>query len=180
MNVARSRQMVAGIRRRGISAARNICCAIGTSTKKATKTLTPPYVTTAEAITTESIARCVPNRSVKKRAIDVIEPLSSMSLPNKPPSRNNGSHWATKRDAPPMNVCVQWASSGSPDIAAASIAAAGATSNTLQPRNASHINRPSASNMPRSPTVLPSITSSPASAPRLDREGFDLPARRGA
>jgi hypothetical protein len=40
-------------------------------------------VTTAEASTTESIARRVPNCSVKKRAIEVIEPLSSISLPNK-------------------------------------------------------------------------------------------------
>ena len=59
------RQIVAGISRRGMSAARNISSAIGTSTKKATKTLTPPYVTTAEATTTESIARRVPRRSVK-------------------------------------------------------------------------------------------------------------------
>ena len=38
-----------------------------------------------------------------------------------------------------MKVCVQWASSGSPEIAAARIAAAGATSSTLHPRKASHI-----------------------------------------
>ena len=42
VNVNAPRQMVAGIKRRGISAARNICSAMGTSTKKATKTLTPP------------------------------------------------------------------------------------------------------------------------------------------
>ena len=42
VNVNAPRQIVAGIRRRGIFAARNIFCAIGTSTKKATKTLTPP------------------------------------------------------------------------------------------------------------------------------------------
>ncbi len=83
-----------------------------------------------------------------------------MSLPNNPPSRNKGSHLPTKRDAPPMNVCVQWASTGSPEIAAATSAATGATTSTLQPRKASHINRASASNIPRSPMVLPSITKS--------------------
>ena len=65
VNVNAPRQMVAGIKRRGIFADRNISSAMGTSTKKATKTLTPPYVTTADASTTESIARCVPNRSVR-------------------------------------------------------------------------------------------------------------------
>ena len=42
VNVNAPRPMVAGINRRGIFAARNISSAIGTSTKKATKTLTPP------------------------------------------------------------------------------------------------------------------------------------------
>ncbi len=42
VNVNAPRPMVAGINRRGMSAARNISCAIGTRTKKATKTLTPP------------------------------------------------------------------------------------------------------------------------------------------
>ena len=42
VKVKAPRPMVAGIRRRGISAAWNIRCAIGTSTKNATKTLTPP------------------------------------------------------------------------------------------------------------------------------------------
>jgi hypothetical protein len=65
VNVNAPRQMVAGIKRRGRFAARNIFSAMGTSTKNATKTLTPPYVTTAEASTTESIARRVPNRSVR-------------------------------------------------------------------------------------------------------------------
>jgi hypothetical protein len=36
------RPMVAGIRRRGMFATWNICFAMGTSTKKATKTLMPP------------------------------------------------------------------------------------------------------------------------------------------
>ena len=42
VNVNAPRPIVAGNSRRGISAALNIVCAIGTSTKKATKTLTPP------------------------------------------------------------------------------------------------------------------------------------------
>ena len=42
VNVNAPRPMVAGNNRRGRSAARNIFCAMGTSTKKATKTLTPP------------------------------------------------------------------------------------------------------------------------------------------
>ena len=42
VNVNAPRPIVAGINRRGIFAARNISSAIGTSTKKATKTLTPP------------------------------------------------------------------------------------------------------------------------------------------
>ena len=42
VNVKVPRPMAAGISRRGMSAARNIACAIGARTKKATKTLTPP------------------------------------------------------------------------------------------------------------------------------------------
>ena len=42
VNVNAPRPMVAGIKRRGMFAARNISFAMGTSTKKATKTLTPP------------------------------------------------------------------------------------------------------------------------------------------
>ena len=49
--------IAAGIRRRGMPAARNSACAIGASTKKATNRLTPPYVTKAPASTTASIAR---------------------------------------------------------------------------------------------------------------------------
>ena len=42
VNVNAPRPIVAGNNRRGRSADLNIVCAIGTSTKKATKTLTPP------------------------------------------------------------------------------------------------------------------------------------------
>ncbi len=42
VNVEVPRAMAAGIKRRGMSAARNSSCAIGASTKKATKRLTPP------------------------------------------------------------------------------------------------------------------------------------------
>ena len=69
-----------------------------------------------------------------KRAIAETEPLSSISLPNSAPSRNSGKNCAMKRAALPMKVCVQWASSGSREMAAASSAAAGASSSTLQPR----------------------------------------------
>ncbi len=54
-----------GSSRLGMSAAWNIDCAMGTSTKNATKTLTPPYVTTADAITTERIVFFVPSFSLK-------------------------------------------------------------------------------------------------------------------
>jgi hypothetical protein len=42
VNVDVPRAIVAGISRFGIAAARNTACAIGASTKKATKKLTPP------------------------------------------------------------------------------------------------------------------------------------------
>jgi hypothetical protein len=61
------------------------------------------------------------------------EPLSSISFPNSALSRNKGKNCAMKRAAAAMNVCVQLASSGSPAKAAASNAAAGPTSRTLQP-----------------------------------------------
>ncbi len=55
------RPIAAGIRRRGISAARNMLSAIGASTKNATNRLTPPYVTNAPASTTASTARRAPS-----------------------------------------------------------------------------------------------------------------------
>src|SRR3984957_2247905 len=76
----------------------------------------------------------------------VTEPLSSISLPNSAPSKKIGKNWARKRAVPPMKVWVQWASSGSPAKRAATSAAAGASSSTLQLRNAKvrSNNRPSA------------------------------------
>ena len=88
----------------------------------------------AQASTTAKIARCRPRRSLSAWAMASAEPLSSISLPNNAPSRNSGKNCATKRAAPFMKVCVQCASSGSPEKAAASTAANGPTSSTLQPR----------------------------------------------
>ena len=67
-------------------------------------------------------------------AIDRTEPLSSISFPNSAPSRKIGKNCATKPAALPMNVCVQFASSGSRANSAATSADAGARSRTLQPR----------------------------------------------
>src|SRR6476619_6011138 len=143
--------IAAGISRRGMAAARNTSCAIGTSTKKATNRLTPPYVTIAPARTTASMARRSPSRSRRKSAIADTESLSSMSLPNKAPSRNNGKNCARKVAALNMKVWVQLASSGSPENAAAMSAAAGASSSTLQPRSASQISRARPKRIPISP-----------------------------
>src|SRR4051794_16947549 len=145
--------IAAGISRRGMAAARNTSCAMGTSTKKATNRLTPPYVTTAPARTTASMARRSPSRSRRKSAIAETEPLSSMSLPNKAPSRNNGKNCARKVAALNMKVWVQLARSGSPEKAAASRAAAGASSSTLQPRSASQISSARPSRIPIRPMM---------------------------
>jgi hypothetical protein len=56
----------------------------------------------ADAITTESIVRAVPSFVVRYRAMTLTEPVSSMSLPNKPPRRNIGNHCETNRAAPVM------------------------------------------------------------------------------
>src|SRR5215831_5762481 len=148
VNVIVPSPIAPGISRRGILAFRNSACAIGASTKKATKTLTPPYVTSAPTSTTASTARCVPSHSIMKCAIVSTEPLSSMSLPNSAPSRNSGKNWARKCAPLVMKVCVQWARIGSPAIAAARMAAAGARRRTLQPRYASQISSASASKVP--------------------------------
>jgi hypothetical protein len=65
------RAIVAGISRFGIPAERNSACAIGATTKKATKRLTPPKVTRAPApaSTTASTARRGPSLSVIKLAM---------------------------------------------------------------------------------------------------------------
>jgi hypothetical protein len=67
-------------------------------------------------------------------AIELTEPESSMSLPNRAPRRKIGKNCMTNCAALAMKVCVQWASSGSPASAAARIAAAGASRRMLQPR----------------------------------------------
>src|SRR5262245_18410337 len=88
-----------------------------------------------------------------KSAMADTQPLSSMSLPNKAPSRNNGKNCARKVAALPMKVWVQLASSGSRANAAASSAAAGARRSTLQPRSASQMSRDNPSRIPMRPTV---------------------------
>src|SRR5258708_26722873 len=87
-----------------------------------------------------------------KSAIAATEPESSISLPNSAPSRNSGKNCARKPAALAMKVWVQWASSGSRENSAATSAASGASSNTLQPRKANAISKPSPIRMPRSPS----------------------------
>src|ERR1700755_3558807 len=53
-----------------------------------------------------------------------------------------------------MNVCVQCASSGSPEKSAAIIAARGAMRSTLHPRYASQIRRPRPIRMPARPSRI--------------------------
>ena len=96
--------IAAGIRRRGMSAARKSSWAIGARTKNATNRLTPPNVTSAPASTTARTARCAPSLSLIYWAIAETEPLSSISLPNTAPSRNRGKNCAKKVAAPPMKV----------------------------------------------------------------------------
>src|SRR3954452_2683859 len=99
------------------------------------------------------MARCVPSRLVIHSAMAPTAPLSSISLPNSAPSRNNGKKEATKRAAEPMKVWVQCASKGSPAKAAATSAAAGASSSTDQPRKARYTSSPRPSRMPSNPTA---------------------------
>src|SRR5262249_6165450 len=107
----------------------------------------------APASTTASAARRWPSRWVMKLAMAETQPLSSMSLPNRAPSRNNGKNCARKAAALPMKVCVQFASSGSIANAAARRAAAGASSSTLQPRSASQTRSAKPSTIPIRPMV---------------------------
>src|SRR5579859_4330197 len=86
-----------------------------------------------------------------KVAMADTEPESSISLPNTAPSRNNGKKRARKSAALPMKVWVQCASRGSRENRAATRAAIGASSNTLQPRNANAIKRASPPSIPASP-----------------------------
>src|SRR5262245_40730868 len=136
-----------------MDAARNSACPMGTRKKTATNRLTQQSVTSAPASTTASTARRSPSRSVMKPAMADTQPLSSMSFPNRAPSRNNGKNWARKVAALPMKVCVQLASSGSSANAAASSAAAGARRSTLQPRSASHMSSANPSRIPMRPMV---------------------------
>src|SRR3954453_22507680 len=99
------------------------------------------------------MARRSPSRSRRKSAIAETEPLSSMSLPNKAPSRNNGKNCPGKVAPLNIKVWVRLASSGSPAKAAASRAAAGASSSTLQPRSASQISRARPSRIPIRPMM---------------------------
>src|SRR5262249_39057724 len=86
-----------------------------------------------------------------KWAMAWTDPLSSMSLPNSAPSRKIGKNCAMNCAALPMKVGVQWASGGSRENAAATIATAGASRSTLQPRKESQIRRPRATRIPTRP-----------------------------
>ena len=57
VNVTEPKAMAAGIKRRGKLASLNRLTAMGYTEKATTKTLTPPYVSRAHAITTASTAR---------------------------------------------------------------------------------------------------------------------------
>ena len=78
--------IVPGIRRFGMSVLRNRAAAIGKTAKATTNADTPPYVSTAQQSTTETIARSGPNQALTDRAIDFAQPLSSISLPKMAPS----------------------------------------------------------------------------------------------
>src|SRR3569832_1570182 len=97
------------------------------------------------------MVRRSPNRCVMTFAPAVTAPLSSISFPNTAPSRKIGKNWARKSAALRMKVWVQFASSGCPPKAAAISAQSGASSSTLQPRNASQTSTPSPAGTPRSP-----------------------------
>ena len=142
-----------GIRRCGTAACRNNAAATGNTAKATTKRLTPPYVSTAQASTTAITARVSPSRSVMPRAMESAAPLSSISLPKTPPSRKSGKKLMMKRPVPCMKVRVHLARSGSPENAAATIAAAGAANSRVKPRKARKMSRPRAISIPSSSTV---------------------------
>src|SRR5262249_29651087 len=89
-----------------------------------------------------------PSRFIMYSAMAVTEPLSSINLPNRAPSRKSGKNWPRNVAALPINVWVQWARSGSPLKSAATMAASGASRRTLQPRKANQLSRPSPARMP--------------------------------
>jgi hypothetical protein len=98
-------------------------------------------------------ARASPSRPVIPRAMESAAPLSSMSLPNTPPSRNSGKKLVMKPPVPRIKVSVHLASSGSPEKAAAKIAAAGAANSNEKPLKARKISKPRLTRMPTSPMV---------------------------
>jgi hypothetical protein len=61
----------------------------------------------APASTTARMARRWPSRLIMISAMAATEPLSSISLPNRAPSRKIGKNCARKVAALPMKVCVQ-------------------------------------------------------------------------
>src|SRR5262245_11623242 len=105
------------------------------------------------------------------------DPLSSISLPNSAPSKNIGKNCATNCAALPMNVCVQWASRGSPANAAAMIATAGARSSTLQPRNESQMRRPRATRIPTRPMASKLLQEDSQIERRAPADVLPLPGR---
>ena len=123
----------------------------------------------APAKTTARMARRATSFFVMNWAMTSTEPLSSINLPNNAPSRNSGKNCARNLAAPPMKVWVQWARSGSPAVAAATSAAAGAKQSMLQPRKDSQMSRPSARRMPRAPSGKVQTCSINASMSSVER-----------
>src|SRR5262249_16002008 len=109
------------------------------------------------------------SRRATTGAMAALEPLSSISFPKRAPSRKIGKNRARKPPDAPMNVFVQWASSGSPAVAATTSAAPGARTSTLQPRNDSQTRRPNPSRTPISP--IPDTVSLKPRAARGNRPG---------
>jgi hypothetical protein len=99
--------IAAGMSRLGTEAARKTCWAIGARTKKATKRLTPPNVTIAPPRTTASTARLCPNFRIIASAIAETDPVSSISFPNKAPSRTSRKNRARNCEALTMKVPVR-------------------------------------------------------------------------
>jgi len=81
------RAIAPGMRRFGISAARNTAIATGSITNATTNKETPPYVKIAQVNTTESTARLFPNFKVQNCAIDCAFPEISINFAKTAPNR---------------------------------------------------------------------------------------------
>ena len=100
---------VAGINRLGICRrAEQTACAIGAKHKERDEQA-DAAIGDQRASQHDSQYRsaAAPASRIMKSAIAATEPLSSISLPNRAPSRNIGKNCAIKRDALSIKVCVQ-------------------------------------------------------------------------